>query len=180
MNSLSNADDMVLLAPTVTPLQTLLEVCRAYAGPHNIVYNTTKIVCMLIRPKQSQGQYSTRVRVGNEELSFVEEFRYLGHVMTADCRYDKDIKTQFRRQNAVGNMLVRKFSFAPIEAKIQLFNRVARFMDALFGGNHTRTLLESLLSVIVTPYQCGIPQICLQLDEKSNSFLQQYCYCHCQ
>ena len=35
---------------------------------------------------------------------------------------DKDIKKQFRRQNAVGNMLVRKFSFAPIEAKIQLFN----------------------------------------------------------
>ena len=30
-------------------------------------------------------------------------------------------KKQFRRQNAVGNMMVRKFSFAPIEAKIQLF-----------------------------------------------------------
>ena len=57
---------------------------------------------------------------GNEELSFVEEFRYLGHIMTADRR-DKDIKKQFRRQNAVCNMLVRKFSFAPIEAKIQLF-----------------------------------------------------------
>ena len=38
-----------------------------------------------------------------------------------DWRDDKDIKKQFRRQNAVGNMLVRKFSFAPIEAKIQLF-----------------------------------------------------------
>ena len=47
---------------------------------------------MLVRPKQSQGRYSTRVRLGNEELSFVEEFRYLGHVMTADCRDDKDIK----------------------------------------------------------------------------------------
>ena len=34
---------------------------------------------------------------------------------------DKDINKQFRRKNAVGNMLVRKFSFAPIEAKIQLF-----------------------------------------------------------
>ena len=31
-NSLSYADDMVLLAPTVTALQTLLEVCGAYAG----------------------------------------------------------------------------------------------------------------------------------------------------
>ena len=76
---------------------------------------------MLVRSKQSQCRHSTRVSLGNEELSFVEEFRYLGHVMTADCRDHKDIKKQFRRQNAVGNMLVRKFSFAPIEAKIQLF-----------------------------------------------------------
>ena len=72
----------------------------------------------LVRPKQSQGRFSTRVRLGNEELSFVEEFRCLGHIMTADYRDDKDIKKQFRRQNLVGNMLVRKFSFAPIEAKI--------------------------------------------------------------
>ena len=41
--------------------------------------------------------------------------------MTADCRDDKDIKKQFMRQNAVENMLVRKFSFSPIEAKIQLY-----------------------------------------------------------
>ena len=63
INSLSYADDMVLLTPTVTALQTLLEVCRAYAGPHDIVYNTTKTVCTLVRPKQSQGQFSTRVRL---------------------------------------------------------------------------------------------------------------------
>ena len=105
---MSYADALVLLAPTVTALQTLLELCRAYAGPHDIVYNTTKPV--LFRPKQSQGRDSTRVRLGNEELSFVEEFRYIGHVMTADCRDDKDIKNQFRRQNSVGNMLVKKFS----------------------------------------------------------------------
>ena len=37
VNLLSYADDMVLLAPTVTALETLLEVCRGYAGPHDIV-----------------------------------------------------------------------------------------------------------------------------------------------
>ena len=47
VNSLSYADDMVLLAPTVTALQPLLEVCRAYAAPHDIEYYTTKTVCML-------------------------------------------------------------------------------------------------------------------------------------
>ena len=73
------------------------------------------------------------------------------NVTTADCRDDKDIKKQFRRQNAVGNMLVRKFSFAPIESKIQLFSHfVTLFMDVLFGAIHTRTLLENLRSVIVT------------------------------
>ena len=111
----------MLLAPTVIALQTLLEVCRAYAGPHDIVYKTTKTVYMLVRPKESQGQFSTRVRLGNEELSCVEEFRYLGHIMIADCGDDNDNKKQFRRQKALGNMLVRNFSFAPIEAKIQLF-----------------------------------------------------------
>ena len=35
--------------------------------------------------------------------------------MTADCRGDKGIEKQIRRQNAVGNMLVRKFSFAHIK-----------------------------------------------------------------
>ena len=69
VNSPSYADDMVLLAPRVTALQSLLEVCRANAGPYDIVYNTMKIVCMLVRPKQSQGRYSTRVRLGNEELA---------------------------------------------------------------------------------------------------------------
>ena len=87
---------------------------------HLMTLYTTQPVCMLVRPKQSHGRYSTRVRLGNE-LSFVQEFRYLGHVMTADCRDDKDIKKQLMRQNAVLNMLVRKVSFAPIEAKILLF-----------------------------------------------------------
>ena len=86
VNTLSYADDMVLLAHTATALQTLLEVCPPYAGPHDIVYNTTKTVCMLVRPMQSQGRYSTRVRLGNEELSFFEEFRYLRHAMTALSR----------------------------------------------------------------------------------------------
>ena len=135
---------MVLLAPTVTALQILLEACRAYAGPHDVVYNTTKTVCMLVRPKQSHGQFPTRVRLGNEELSFVVEFCYLGHIMTADCRDDKDIKKQFRRQNAVGNMLVRKFSFAPIEAKIQLFKS---YCYPIFGCAlvaHVASLFTSL------------------------------------
>ena len=129
----------------------------------------------------------------------------IGHVMTADCWDDIYIKKQFRRQNAVGNMLVRKFSFAPTEAKIQLFKSYCYpIYGCALGVILTRTLLENLLSVILThsndlllsppihqlesgicdernwPYQCVFPRISLQRDEQSNSFPQQYYYCHCQ
>ena len=78
---------------------------------------------------------------------------------------------------------------------------VTPFMDVLFGVINTRTIFENLLSVMVThskclinvlrvesgifdehnwPYQCGVPQISLQLDEQSNSFPKQYYYIHCQ
>ena len=60
------------------------------------------------------------VSLGIHDTLF-QEFCCLGDVMTADCGDDKDIKKQFIRQNAVGNMLVSKFSFAPMEAKFQLF-----------------------------------------------------------
>ena len=144
---------------------------------------------MLVRPKQSQGLFSIRVWLGNEELSFVEEFRYLGHIMTADCRDDKDIKKQFRRQNAVGHMLVRQFSFAPIEAKIQLtksycypiygcvlwrhsFQNSIRKLTICYSDTFKRLInvpvqLHRLESSICGernwPYQCGVPQISYSL-----------------
>ena len=126
-------------------------VCRAYARPHDIVYNTTKIVCMLVRKKQSQGQYPTRVRLGNKELSFIEEFRYLGHVMTADCWDDKILKN-----NSWGKLLfwICWSVSSHLHLLRQKFNCsshiVTPFMDVLFGVIHTRTLIENLLSDLVT------------------------------
>ena len=72
------------------------------------------------------------------KLSLVEELRYLGRVITADCPDDKDIKKQFRRQNTVGNMLVRKFSFEPVAQKYNCSSHIlAQFMDVLFRVIYT-------------------------------------------
>ena len=51
---------------------------------------------------------------GNEELSYVNEFCYIGHIIATDCRDDKDIEKRLRRLNTVPNMLVTKFSSAPM------------------------------------------------------------------
>ena len=56
--------------------------------------------------------------------------------MTADCRDDKDIQKQFRRQNAVGNMLVRKFSFA-MNATDSSLAFAMKFSSLAFAMNAT-------------------------------------------
>ena len=76
VNSLSYADDMVLLAPRVTALLTLL-IWRYVAHMLDLMTLYTTQRNMLVRPKQSQGRYSTGVGFGDEDLSFVDEFRYL-------------------------------------------------------------------------------------------------------
>ena len=99
LNSLSYADDMVLLAPTATALQTLFEVCRAQGVVVRMLdlktlYTTRRkpYVYWSDQSNHTAGTQQLRVRHGNEELSFVGEFRYLRHVMTADCRDDTEIK----------------------------------------------------------------------------------------
>ena len=49
VNTLSYAVDMVLLAPMVTALQTLLEVCHPYAGPSDVIdlNSTQEFKCYL-------------------------------------------------------------------------------------------------------------------------------------
>ena len=106
---------------------------------------------MLVRPKQSQGRYSTRVGLGNEELSFVEEFRYLGRVMTAYCREDMDMKINSGGKMQLAICWSGNSHLYLLRQKSNCSSHILTpFMDVLFGVIHSRTLLESLLSVIVT------------------------------
>ena len=47
----SYADDMIILSPSATALQKLLDIldiCSVYSEKHDIVYNVKKSVCMVI------------------------------------------------------------------------------------------------------------------------------------
>ena len=121
INSLSYADDMVLIAPTVGSLQTLIATCEAYAREHDIVYNTTKTECMVVPPKNSKVQYVKMALLNNEPLRFVDSFTYLGHVLSSDGLDDLDIKKQLHKITAVGNTILRRFSFCTKEVKLELF-----------------------------------------------------------
>ena len=92
INSLSYADDMVLLALSADALQDLIDVYQVYVAKHDIVYNTTNTKCMVVLPPHSKVNYPESAQLSGRALTFVDRFTYLGHVLHRDMTDDADIK----------------------------------------------------------------------------------------
>ena len=78
-------------------------------------------------------------------------FRYLGHIMTADYMDEKDIKNRSGGKMELAICWSGSFYLHILSQKSNCSSPIVRpFMDMLFGVIHTRTVVENLLSVLVT------------------------------
>ena len=136
VNSLSYADDMVLLAPTVTALQTLLEVCRAYAGPRDIVYNTTKTVCICW-----SGQNNHRVGFQQESGSEMRNLALSKNFITEDISWLQTVEMIRTLKNNSGGKMQLAICWSG-NSHLHLLRQksncssqiVTPFMDVLFAS----------------------------------------------
>ena len=96
--------------------------------------------------------------------------------MTANCRDDKDIKKQFRRQNAVGNMLVRKFSLKPVARKIQLFKSYCYpiYGCALFRHSYQNSIRK--LTVSYSDTFKRLINVAMNATDHINVVLRKFAY----
>jgi len=122
---------MVLLAPSPCGLQLLLDTCSKYVLNHDLVYNAKKSKCMIFQPKGFTAPNFT-FKLSNNNLSYVEKYKYLG-VVISSCRSDNfDIQRAVQSQYTQGNRLIRKFSNCSKEVKLCLF----RSYCSTFYGLH--------------------------------------------
>ena len=54
LNHLMFADDICVFCSSVQGLQTILDVCQAYAESHGIIFNCSKSVCMTFKAKSAK------------------------------------------------------------------------------------------------------------------------------
>lgn len=130
INNLCYADDMVLISPSAQGLQKLINTCTDYANAHDVIYNETKTQCMSILPNQLRGVNDPVITLGNHTLDFVNEFPYLGHIITRNQKDSVDIEHRRRKLCALGNMITRRFAFCNLDTKIQLFKS---FCYSIYG-----------------------------------------------
>ena len=154
-NHIVYADDTVLLAPSPTALQKLLDICSEYACTHSLIYNETKTKYMCIRPPKRKDLYIPNVTLNGAHIKKVDSEKYLGYIVRNDC-YDNDhITTEMRKTYIRGNMLIRKFKVCSNDVKVTLFRSYCSsiYCCALIS-KYNRSVLKKLHVAFNKVFKC--------------------------
>lgn len=121
INHLFYADDSVLLAPSPSALQQLIDTCASYALSNEITFNSSKTVCMHILPKWLKCHRVPHMYLTGNCLKWTEKQKYLGIIMNSCFNDCNDISRQIKAIYARGNALICKFRDCTYDVKVQLF-----------------------------------------------------------
>ena len=98
------ADDIILLAPSVSALQQMLTLCENHLAYLDMALNAKKSVCLRIGQRHKD-ECSQLLTANGEGLSWVESCRYLGiYIVSAKkfkCSIDSNKKMFYRSFNAI-------------------------------------------------------------------------------
>ncbi|XP_063366270.1 uncharacterized protein LOC134654727 [Cydia amplana] len=163
VNNISYADDMVLLSPSVSALGDLLRKCETYADSHGLKYNCLKKQVMVFAVRGRSVDYVPPIKLHDRELEKVDQFKYLGHIITSDLKDDSDIERERRALAVRGNMLARRFAHCTGEVKRTLFKSFCQsFYTSGLWVSYTQRALNALRVLYNNMFRVlmGLPRFC--------------------
>jgi hypothetical protein len=115
--SISYADDLILLAPTIGALKGMVAICEQYAEKHKILFNGRKSKLIVFN---NTGDIRPKIYVNKEQVEQVSKITYLGHTLHADRNnpHIEDIKRDFVSKF---NAFIGDFSQVSSEINQRLF-----------------------------------------------------------
>ena len=119
-NVFSFADDVVLLSPTLTGLNRLIDICQVYANTFSVKFNPSKSKLMYFN--NCNIKVNPRVKINDVEIQVVDNIKYLGFSIT------NNIKKFYSTQDTINdikmrcNVILNNFSCIDTVAKINVYN----------------------------------------------------------
>ena len=109
-NIIAYADDLVLLAPSISGLQKLINISANACKDLFLEFNTKKSVCIkFYKYNRLTENINSVVKLGNSPLSFVNNVVYLGFNLSFNLSDDADIIRVRNKFYASFNTILRKF-----------------------------------------------------------------------
>ena len=109
-NHLIYADDTVLLAPSVTALQQLLDICGDFINKNDLQLNASKSKYMAFGTDIIKGFCYPNVLIDGQSVKYYSNVKYLGVQISDDCSDDLSILSCTKGNYSRGNLLKRNFS----------------------------------------------------------------------
>ena len=111
------ADDLVLIAPSRSAMQSMLNVCETYAESHNLQYSTNPVPTMskskcLFMCGSLEKVYPKPLTLFGRSLPWVEHGTHLGHEFHQSCSMDMDITKKRADFIETAVQIKETFSFA--------------------------------------------------------------------
>lgn len=125
-NIIAYADDIVLIAPSATSLQYLMDETNVEALKIFLEFNYDKSKTMLFRSVKNRSSRVTILksyRIGKSSVENVSSMKYLGYILTSDLSDSNDIDKVKSKFYIEFNSVLRKFSFAESKVKLFLFRQ---------------------------------------------------------
>ena len=113
------ADDIVLLAPTLTSLKILLDKCEKYSKKFYVCFNPDK--SKIIHFSKRLKEPSLDVLLNGEKLEIVNSFKHLGHTIVNNRNFI-NIDEIIHDMKVKCNIILNEFRFADTDTKVKLFN----------------------------------------------------------
>ncbi len=104
-NHIQYADDSILLSPSPTGLQKLIDICQKFALNNDMVYNSKKTCCMVLSVKSTLNKHIPDIYLNGGKLTWTSEHKYLGVRICSNFSDDSDILRQRKSIYAKGNTL---------------------------------------------------------------------------
>ena len=120
-NHLLYADDSVLLAPSPTAMQHLINICEKYAAKYELTFNVKKTKGMCFKPKSLSKLNIPVITLNRQQIEFVSSHVYLGVVIQDSYIDNLDLGRQTKSIYGRGNILIKKFAICDDTVKVKLF-----------------------------------------------------------
>ena len=115
-----DADDILIISPTVAGLQTMLNLCFAFATENGMTFNNDKSFCMQVgRPINVLIQ---EMLLGNDLIHWVDNFKYLGIQFNCGATLHVDCVPVKKKFYAAFNSILCGCKAAPENVKVFLIS----------------------------------------------------------
>ena len=119
--ALGYADDIILICPSVTAMNEMLETCEEYAKDHNILFNGKKSKYLIF----GDYKYNPIIKINNEIVPRCESAIHLGHLLNTRNTKNALIEHSIKEFNKSFYGFISKFEGCNSTIKNKLLHNIA-------------------------------------------------------